>query len=516
MSDFKETPPLSANVGLNEDDNDDLFSSALESQTVENTSPSDNHKQDESNGNFENLFQGGGEEVNLDDDGPPVSPERKLEFCTPEEERKSPFLESSSDKIPKPAFPAEITPTEPPKPAARKAAKSQEEVEEESGDQFLNISVNEPQKIGDGMGAYMIYKVETKTNFPYFKTKNMVVSRRFSDFLGLHDKLVQKHLHLGRLVPPAPEKSVIGMTKIKMSKDELGSSSDFIEKRRAALERYLNRTASHPVLRLDPDFREFLELESDLPRATSTSALSGAGVMRLFNKVGESMSKMTFKMDESDPWFEEKQHQMENLEQQLRKLHSSVEALVHHRKELCNTTDLFAKSIAMLGNCEEHTALSRALSQLSEVEEKVEQVHMSQSNKDFFLLAEMLKDYIALIGTIKSVFHQRVKVYQTWQHAQQMLTKKREQKAKLELAGKMDKVAQAREEVTEWESKVERGQEEFENISKMVRKEVERFEHCRIQDFKDTIVQYMESLLNIQQQLIKHWEAFLPEAKAIS
>lgn len=50
------------------------------------------------------------------------------------------------------------------------------------------------------------------------------------------------------------------MTKIKMSNQaEQGSSAEFVEKRRASLERYLNRTASHPILGVDPDFREFLE-----------------------------------------------------------------------------------------------------------------------------------------------------------------------------------------------------------------------------------------------------------------
>jgi len=38
---------------------------------------------------------------------------------------------------------------------------------------------------------------------------------------------------------------------------------------------------------------------------------------------------------------------------------------------LAQNTGAFAKSAAMLGNAEEHTALSRALSQLAEVEEKV-------------------------------------------------------------------------------------------------------------------------------------------------
>lgn len=64
--------------------------------------------------------------------------------------------------------------------------------------------------------------------------------------------------------------------------------------------RYLTRTAMHPNLVSDPDFREFLEKDGDLPKSTSTSALSGAGVKRLLNKVGESLDKITLKVEESD------------------------------------------------------------------------------------------------------------------------------------------------------------------------------------------------------------------------
>jgi sorting nexin-1/2 len=168
-----------------------------------------------------------------------------------------------------------------------------------SSDHYIEVSVGEPQKVGDGMGAYVVYKVSTKTNLPYFRKSLFAVNRRFSDFLGLHDKLAEKHLHLGRIIPPAPEKNAVGMAKVKMSKDE--SSVDFIEKRRAALERYLKRNAAHPILCADPDFREFLELDTDLPKATNTSALSGAGVKRLLSRVGDTVNKMTFRMDESDP-----------------------------------------------------------------------------------------------------------------------------------------------------------------------------------------------------------------------
>lgn len=39
----------------------------------------------------------------------------------------------------------------------------------------------------------------------------------------------------------------------------------------------------------------------ELPRAVNTAALSGAAVVRLFNKVGETVNKITYKMDENDP-----------------------------------------------------------------------------------------------------------------------------------------------------------------------------------------------------------------------
>lgn len=44
-----------------------------------------------------------------------------------------------------------------------------------------------------------------------------------------------------------------------------------------------------------------LIIDCELPKATNTSALSSAGVMRLFNKVGETVNKITYKMDENEP-----------------------------------------------------------------------------------------------------------------------------------------------------------------------------------------------------------------------
>ena len=112
----------------------------------------------------------------------------------------------------------------------------------------------------------------------------------------------------------------------------------FVERRRAALERYLNRTATYSSLRTDPDFREFLEMEAELPKASQTATLSGRNVMRLITKVGDSLTSITTKLEETDDWFEDKNGLIEQLELQLAKLHRSTESLVDYRRSLASNT----------------------------------------------------------------------------------------------------------------------------------------------------------------------------------
>lgn len=72
---------------------------------------------------------------------------------------------------------------------------------------------------------------------------------------------------------------VLGTTKVKMAgsgqTEQEGKLPEFVERRRAALERYLIRTANHPIFQVDPDFREFLECGiQDVFKYMATSLLS--------------------------------------------------------------------------------------------------------------------------------------------------------------------------------------------------------------------------------------------------
>ena len=60
----------------------------------------------------------------------------------------------------------------------------------------------------------MAYRVFTRTNMKPFKNCEFGVMRRFSDFLGLHEKLSEKYARRGRIIPPAPEKSLVSRSQI--------------------------------------------------------------------------------------------------------------------------------------------------------------------------------------------------------------------------------------------------------------------------------------------------------------
>lgn len=49
-----------------------------------------------------------------------------------------------------------------------------------------------------------------QTTLPMFRSKTFTVRRRYSDFLGLYEKLSEKHGPNGYIVPPPPEKSLRG------------------------------------------------------------------------------------------------------------------------------------------------------------------------------------------------------------------------------------------------------------------------------------------------------------------
>jgi sorting nexin-1/2 len=385
-----------------------------------------------------------------------------------------------------------------------------------SDDDVVEIVVSDPAKAGEGMSSYMTYRITTKTTLSIFKKPEFSVSRRFSDFLGLHAKLVTKHLHTGIFVPSPPEKDAIAMAQVKVSKDD-AVPSDFIDRRRALLERYLNRIARNDKLLEDSDVRDFLEMPNDLPKSKDTAALSGAGVLRAFTGISNSVTKLTTKTAEQDQWFQEKQSNIIDLQVHLKHFYNQLNGLFQIRKEAGHQLKQFSTSLNHLATNEEHPSLSNALTELANLEEKLEHINNEHSYKEYSILTELIKEYISLLDMVQLAFNERIKIHHQWLNSEENLKKKRETKTKLEQSPKSaDKLPQAEADIREWEGKVEHSKQEFEAISKTIKEEMEVFEQTRIDDFKKAIDDYLKNLIEQQEKILQIWDNYLPEAEKIT
>lgn len=88
-----------------------------------------------------------------------------------------------------------------------------------------------------------------QTLSPLYKKSSFSVLRRYSDFLWLYESLSQNNP--GFFVPPVPEKSPF-----------VRFENEFVNQRRVALEKCIQKIANHPVLSKDDDFKLFLESDT--------------------------------------------------------------------------------------------------------------------------------------------------------------------------------------------------------------------------------------------------------------
>ncbi|KAI6195476.1 Sorting nexin-2 [Aphelenchoides besseyi] len=383
-------------------------------------------------------------------------------------------------------------------------------------DGSIHVFIRAYEKRGEGINAYLVYKIETRVlNIPGYQKSHYEVWRRFSDFLGLREKLLERFQHQGVVVPMAPEKSVKAFTKTKLNtaNDET-YTSDVAEKRTRQLERFLRRLTRSPRLVTNHDLIDFLTFDANLPRATSTSALSSNSVKKMFKSFSEMLSKIAFPMDENDRWFEHVHGHVEELEDMLTRLQSSVDGLTGNRRELATATDQLSKAMSMIGSCEESTALARTLSKLAETHENLSVIQKHEADMDT-QLAEVIHEHVQLTQVLKELFYERVKTWQNWQNNQQSLTKKRETKARYDLAGNAERARQLKVEVDDQEQRVDGMEKDFLSMSKLIRSEYAHVTSERRKDLKAAFIDRLESLAESEQQILDHWQKFAPEIKNI-
>ncbi|KAH8697753.1 Vps5 C terminal like-domain-containing protein [Talaromyces proteolyticus] len=395
-------------------------------------------------------------------------------------------------------------PVQPPSVEAPKRQTQPSISVEQAAKPTFTITVGDPHKVGDLTSSHIVYQVRTKTTSKAYRQSEFEVSRRYKDFLWIYNQLHTNNP--GVVVPPPPEKQAVGRF-----------DTNFVESRRAALERMVNKISAHPILQHDADLKIFLESESfglDVKNKENREPDLGQS-KGMFSSFGISVGGGG-KFIEHDDWFHDRKIYLDALENQLKALMKSIDTVVAQRKGLAEAAGDFSSSLHALAAVELSPALSSPLEGLSELQLRIRELYERQAQQDILTLGITIDEYIRLIGSIKTSFSQRQKSFHSWHAAEAELQKRRNTQEKLLRQGKsqQDRLNQINADVADAERKVHQTRLLFEDMGRLMRNELERFEREKVEDFKSGVETFLEGAVEAQKELIELWESFLLQLDA--
>lgn len=194
---------------------------------------------------------------------------------------------------------------------------------------------------------------------------------------------------------------------------------------------------------------------------------------------------------------------MDALENQLKALLKSTDAVVAQRKALAEDAADFGESLSRLASVELSPALFDPLNSLSEVQFRIRELCKRQAMQDELTLGIVIDEYIRLIGSVKQAFSQRQKAFHTWHAAESALVKIRLAHEKLLRSGRsqQDRINQTQADVADAERRVHQARLLFEDMGRLMRSELERFEREKVEDFKSGVETFLESAVEAQKEV---------------
>ncbi|KAI7998976.1 Sorting nexin 1 [Camellia lanceoleosa] len=382
-----------------------------------------------------------------------------------------------------------------------------------SAQPFLSVSVTDPAKMGNGVQAYISYKVITKTNLSECEGPEKIVIRRYSDFIWLRDHLFEKYK--GIFIPPLPEKSTV---------EKFRFSAEFIEMRRQALDIFVNRIASHHELQQSEDLRTFLqadELTMERARSQETGIFKKkpADLMQIFKDVQSKVSDVVLgkekPVEESNPEYEKLKHYIFELEDHLAEAQKHACHLVKRHRELGQSLSDFGKAVKLLLGACEGNALGKVFSELGA---KSEVLSIKLQKEAYHLLMnfeEPLKDYVLAVQSIKATVVERANAFSQQYELAETIKLKEIDLNKFRLT-RSEKLAEAEHEYEVMREDSEEATRRFETIVRLMNEEFVCFQEQKTLDMGVAFHEFAKGQARLATGIADAWRSLLPKLEACS
>ena len=352
------------------------------------------------------------------------------------------------------------------------------------------VRVGDPQRVGDPMTAHVVYTVRVQTNAPWLSRPEYSVLRRYNDFRWLHAAMV--HNHPGVVVPPIPEKVKVGRF-----------APELVEFRRRFLERALLKMLQHPILQQDDDLALFLKSGNLTADVHQRDLRKGPVVTPEYKTYfGWSHAFHQYRFQEPDDWFISQLNYLSQFETRMSEICDALTNLSHKRAELADAYLQLYHSLVALSSSGMSRSVSTCFAILADMKKRSAQACTQLADHEANVFGLALYEYERLVGSIRKAFQSREEVWQSWQCAEDELSRVRSKYAK----SNETHIDTQNHALTHTQLAYAALSTRFEEVTRLCKLEVERFECGKAQEIREAFEEYVRVFSTVQRDILDEWE----------
>ncbi|KAF9191586.1 intercellular trafficking and secretion [Haplosporangium sp. Z 27] len=395
----------------------------------------------------------------------------------------------------------------------------------------MEISVTDAHREKEGAtDSFISYQVNTKTSLKGFSGPSISVRRRFQDFAWLHGVLSKDFP--AAVLPPLPDKHRLRYVRGDRFNPE------FIEKRRASLERFLKKIAVHPVLQRAECLRVFLDSRdwnSDLALQNKKRQDEGR-----LDTIGDALLNAFAKIKKPDERFVTMRDEVDKLEENLQGLEKLEQRILKRQEELEVDYREFGGAVAGLGNLE--TGITEPLHRFAHTVASYATILNELSTREDAEFLSELHECLAYCNSVKSVLKLRDQKQLDFEELSDYLQQQTAERQRLvsngrlggsasiggffqqkmdEIKGvdqeraKQDKLKRVEGKIKELEDAVEKSREDSDLFSDETAKEYEIFQLQKTKDMRQCLLDYTAGRVEFFEKGKDLWDQIIPVLEAI-
>ncbi|XP_021206936.1 sorting nexin-4-like [Bombyx mandarina] len=398
-------------------------------------------------------------------------------------------------------------------PKSPKAIKTVEDFEnQDTLLKHVDITIVESEKRANGTlhvrDHYTVYLVDLKVTDPDYKlvqSKISTIWRRYTEFEQIHDYLQVTYPHV--VIPPLPEKRVLYAWRKSDTTDP-----EFVERRRAGLENFLLRVASHPRLCFDDQFINFLQEEHGWRETITDSGY----LLQAENKI-KSLS-VSIRLKKPDPEVESFKNYGKQLETNLGNFLYTRSKIIEKNYALCKLHANYGKLFSEWSVIEKEMGdgLQKAGHYFDSIADSIDSVAEDEEQ-----LADQLKEYLFYAGALQQLCSNHEALQRNLEQAQDTLNNRLAERTRA-AAGKSgimsrlfgttdpdivrDQTTRALDAKIQADNEaIEKAKLDLEEFTKKVMVEIDHFQKQKDKDLHESLVNFITLQVKAAKRNLQAW-----------